>query len=153
MRDWIYHFRDRNYSPIRPWRFAQLAFASPVYSWSDLARIVLGMRFSFSRLWQEAFYRTDLLKQAPKLDVPVYFFLGRHDRTVTASAALAERYFASLEAPAGKHLIWFEDSGHWPQLEEPEKFRAVIANTRSPVATDCPISSGRYTPLGLFRYF
>ena len=128
MKGWVHHFRDAGYSEISPWKFARLALASPAYSWGDLLRLVLGMRFSFSHLWQEAFYRTDLFKQAPKLDVPVYFFLGRHDRTVTASAALAERYFESLEAPKGKHLIWFENSGHWPQLEEPEKFRQALIN-------------------------
>jgi proline iminopeptidase len=126
MKGWVHHFRDAGYSEVSPWQFARWALASPAYSWGDLFRLVLGMRFSFSHLWQEAFYRTDLFKQAPKLDVPVYFFLGRHDRTVTASAALAERYFGSLEAPKGKHLIWFENSGHWPQLEEPEKFREVL---------------------------
>lgn len=131
MKGWVHHFRDAGYSEISPWKFAQLALASPAYSWGDLLRIVLGMRFSFSQLWQEAFYRTDLFKQAPKLDVPVYFFLGRHDRTVTASAALAERYFQDLDAPKGKQLIWFENSGHWPQLEEPEKFPAVLMDELS----------------------
>ena len=126
MKGWVHRFRDAGYSEISPWKFARLALASPAYSWSDLLRLVLGMRFSFSHLWQEAFYRTDLLKQAPKLDVPVHFFLGRHDRTVTASAAMAERYFNEIEAPKGKHLVWFENSGHWPHLEEPEKFRAVL---------------------------
>ena len=126
MKSWVYRFRNPGYSEISPWKFAHLALASPVYSWSDLLRLVLGMRFSFSHLWQEVFYRTDLFKQSPKLDVPIYFFLGRHDRTVTASAELAERYFNELEAPRGKHLIWFERSGHWPQLEEPEKFCAVL---------------------------
>jgi pimeloyl-ACP methyl ester carboxylesterase len=128
MKGWVHHFRDPGYSEISPWKFAGLALASPAYSWGDLFRLVLGMRFSFSRLWQEAFYRTDLFEQVPKLDVPVHFFLGRHDRTVTASAALAERYFDRLVAPKGKHLIWFENSGHWPQLEEPEKFRAVLTD-------------------------
>lgn len=126
MKGWVHHFRDAGYSEISPCKFARLALASPAYSWGDLLRLVLGMRFSFSHLWREAFYRTDLFKQAPKLDVPVYFLLGRHDRTVTASAALAQQYFDGLEAPKGKHLIWFENSGHWPQLEEPEKFRAVL---------------------------
>ena len=74
MRGWVYHFRDRNYSPIKPWGFARLAIASPVYSWADLARILAGRRFSFCRLWQEVFYRTDLFTQAPKLEVPIYFF-------------------------------------------------------------------------------
>jgi len=126
MKNWVHRFRDAGYSEISPLKFAHLALASPAYSWSDLFRLVLGMRFSFSHLWREVFYRTDLIKQAPKLDVPIYFFLGRHDRTVTASAALAERYFVSLDAPKGKHLIWFENSGHWPQLEEPEKFCSVL---------------------------
>jgi pimeloyl-ACP methyl ester carboxylesterase len=126
MKGWVHHFRDTGYTEISPWKFARLALASPAYSWGDLLRLVPGMRFSFSNLWQEAFYRTDLFTQVPKLDVSVYFFLGRHDRTVTASAALAEQYFQHLDAPKGKHLIWFENSGHWPQLEEPEKFRAAL---------------------------
>jgi pimeloyl-ACP methyl ester carboxylesterase len=128
MKNWVKRFNDVNYAELTPWQFARIAFASPSYSWSDLFRLLLGMRFSFSRLWEEVFYRTDLVKQAPKLDVPIYFFLGRHDRTVTASAALAERYFARLDAPKGKRLIWFENSGHWPQLEEPEKFCSVLTN-------------------------
>ncbi|HEX7515826.1 MAG TPA: alpha/beta hydrolase [Chthoniobacterales bacterium] len=126
MKGWVHHFRDTGYTEISPWKFARLALASPAYSWGDLLRLVLGMRFSFSNLWPEAFYRTNLFTQVPKLDVPVYFFLGRRDRTVTASAALAEQYFQRLNAPKGKHLIWFENSGHWPQLEEPEKFRAAL---------------------------
>jgi proline iminopeptidase len=133
MKGWVHHFRDAGYSEISPRKFARLALASPAYSWSDLFRLVLGMRFSFSHLWQEAFYRTDLFKQVPRMAVPVYFFLGRHDRTVTASAALAERYFQDLDAPKGKHLIWFENSGHWPQLEEPEKFHAVFRDELSKV--------------------
>ncbi len=131
MKGWVHRFRDPVYDEISPWKFARWALASPAYSWGDLLRLILGMRFSFSHLWQEAFYRTDLFKQAPKLDVPVYFFLGRHDRTVTASAALAERYFDRLEAPKGKQLIWFENSGHWPQLEEPEKFSTVLTDELS----------------------
>jgi len=41
-------------------------------------------------------------------------------------AGMAERYFNALEAPRGKHLIWFEYSGHWLQLEEPKKFCATL---------------------------
>jgi pimeloyl-ACP methyl ester carboxylesterase len=138
MKGWVHRFRDPGYEEITPWKFVRLALASPAYSWSDLLRLLLGMRFSFSKLWQEAFYRTDLFKQAPTLEVPVYFFFGRHDRTVTASAALAERYYETLNAPKGKHLIWFERSGHWPQLEEPEKFRTVLANELSKLDLEGP---------------
>ena len=39
---------------------------------------------------------------------------------------MAARYFASLEAPRGKKLIWFEHSGHWPQLEQPNEYRREL---------------------------
>lgn len=126
MTDWIAHFSNEHHSPVSRWRLLRLALESPFYSWADLGRVPLGYRFSFSHLWREAFYKTDLLKQAPRLDTPVFFFLGRHDHTAIASAAMAERYFNALDAPRGKRLIWFEHSGHWPQLEEPERFEAEL---------------------------
>ena len=126
MTGWIARFSNQEHQAITRWRFVRLALESPFYSWADLVRIPLGARFSFSRLWREAFYDTDLLKQAPRLDVPVFFFLGRHDHTATASAAMAERYFQALDAPRGKRLIWFENSGHWPQLEESERFQEQV---------------------------
>jgi pimeloyl-ACP methyl ester carboxylesterase len=131
MTGWIARFSGEEHRPVSQWHFLRLALESPFYSWADLMRIPLGARFSFSRLWREAFYGTDLLKQAPRLDVPVFFFLGRHDHTATASAAMAERYFEALDAPRGKRLIWFEKSGHWPQLEEPENFREVLMDELS----------------------
>lgn len=123
MTGWIARFSGEGHRAVTRWRFVRLALESPFYSWADLFRIPLGAKFSFSHLWREAFYDTDLLKQAPRLDVPVFFFLGRHDHTATASAAMAERYFEALDAPRGKRLIWFENSGHWPHLEEPERFQ------------------------------
>jgi len=123
MTGWIARFSNAEYRPITRSRFVHLSLESPFYSLADLVRIPLGVKFSFARLWREAFYQTDLFKQAPRLDVPVFFFLGRHDRTATASAAMAERYFEALDAPRGKRLIWFENSGHWPQLEEAGRFQ------------------------------
>jgi pimeloyl-ACP methyl ester carboxylesterase len=50
----------------------------------------------------------DFMRQAAKLDVPVYLLIGRAD--VNAMASLAEHYYAALQAPH-KELIWFT-SGH-----------------------------------------
>lgn len=126
MVGWIARFSITEHQPITRWRFVHLALESPFYSWADLVRIPLGAKFSFSRLWREAFYDTDLIKQAPRLEVPVFFLLGRYDHTATASAAMAERYFTVLDAPRGKRLIWFEHSGHWPQLEEAQRFQTEL---------------------------
>ncbi|MDQ6807830.1 MAG: alpha/beta hydrolase [Verrucomicrobiota bacterium] len=105
-----------------PWR--KSGYVEPAYSWLDLFRIPLGVRYSFGRLWKEIFYETSLFKQAPRIDVPVYFFLGRHDKVVTSE--VAQRYFDALDAPRGKQIVWFEHSGHWPHFEEPEKYRATL---------------------------
>ena len=133
MTDWIGHFSAHEHQPVTRWRFTCLALESPFYSWVDLIRIPLGAKFSFSSLWREAFYGIDLLKQAPRLEVPVYFFLGRHDHTATASAAMAERYFSALDAPLGKRLIWFENSAHWPQLQEPGRFEMEMIRAASEI--------------------
>lgn len=130
MNRWIHRFGD-NDGELGPMKFIRLGFASPAYSLADIARLWFGFRFSFAHLWREAF-AIDFFQTIPRLEVPVYFFLGRHDRTSTASAEMAARYFTALEAPRGKQLIWFEESGHWPHLSEPEKYRKLMVSTVLP---------------------
>lgn len=129
MKRWVAKFGKGDDSDISRWKFAHLALGSPVYSWADLARIPLGVRSSFNQLWRETFYKIDLFKQARRIDVPVYLISGRHDRLVTASAEMATRYFELLDAPNGKQQIWFENSGHWPHMDEPGKYRDVLIHT------------------------
>jgi len=47
----------------------------------------------------------------------------------TVTAATAQRYFNSLDAPRGKQLVWFENSAHWPHIQEPEEYREVLVKT------------------------
>lgn len=126
MEKWVDHYAAEEHRPLPPSRFVSLAFASPAYSWLDLVKIPLGFKYSFAQLWREIFYETNLFEEVPRIDVPVYFVLGRYDSVVTAD--VAQRYFSELEAPRGKQLIWFEDSGHWPHFAQPEKYREVMVN-------------------------
>ncbi|MDQ6623353.1 MAG: alpha/beta hydrolase [Verrucomicrobiota bacterium] len=126
LEKWVSRFDTARYPDISPWRMAWWAFESPAYSWIDLVKIPLGARYSFRMLWREVFYKINLFKQAPRLEVPVYFFLGRYDEVVTAK--VAEKYFDALDAPKGKQLIWFEKSGHWPHLNERQKYRDELVN-------------------------
>jgi proline iminopeptidase len=48
---------------------------------------------------------------------------GRHDWNLPG--VVAERYLKSLKAPQ-KEYIWFEQSGHEPPEEEPDKFNRTI---------------------------
>ncbi len=74
----------------------------------------------FSQLWG-----VDFRKQATRLQVPIYFLIGRHDSTT--SPKLTEEYFNLLTAPH-KELIWFEHSGHGPWMNESAKFIDVMVN-------------------------
>lgn len=56
----------------------------------------------------------DFTTQAAKVDVPMYFLVGRQD--VNAVAALVDRYYSVLDAPH-KELIWL-DSGHGAGADE-----------------------------------
>jgi pimeloyl-ACP methyl ester carboxylesterase len=76
----------------------------------------------FPQLWKSD---VNFREQAPKLDVPVYFLLGRHD--VNAPPALAEEYYRMLDAPS-KALVWFEHSGHNPWVTESQAFVDVVVS-------------------------
>ena len=58
-----------------------------------------------------------------ELSLPVYFLVGRQD--ILSPPELAENYFRKLKAPH-KTFIWFEKSGHFPFLQEPDKFNNVL---------------------------
>lgn len=107
--------------------FIGLAAATPYYSLFDYVRMLRGIVFSGKALEREI-YSANLFRSATEIDVPVYFFEGRHDTVL--SSVIAEKYFRQLNAPRGKHLIWFEQSNHWPQFEEPEKYRAMLRLVR-----------------------
>lgn len=131
MERWTTYYSEREHPSVSRTYMTRLALESPAYSWADLIKIPFGVRYSFQRLWKEIFYETSLLKQAPRIDVPVYFFLGRHDKVVTTE--IAQQYFDALEAPRGKQIIWFEQSGHWPHFEEPLKYQEqLLAILRQP---------------------
>lgn len=91
---------------------------SPEYGMIDKINYVRGVINTFNRVYPQL-YETDLREDYPKLDVPVYFFIGRHD--INAPTSLVEDYCAALESPK-KELVWFEHSGHSPWANESQRF-------------------------------
>lgn len=79
-------------------------------------------RSGVSWLWKDII-DTDLSKQAIKIDIPVYFFQGIYDYTV--SYALTKEFFNTLQAPV-KVFYTFEKSAHTPFFEEPEKVKKIL---------------------------
>lgn len=95
---------------------------SSEYGVIDKINFLRGIVTTFNHVYPQL-YGIDLRTKYPKLEVPVYFFLGRHD--INAPASLVEDYLAILEAPH-KEIIWFEHSGHSPWINESEKFVTEI---------------------------
>ena len=73
-------------------------------------------------MWQHML-ATDLEAEIVKLDLPVYFFHGRRDYTV--SYPLAKGYLEKLQVPL-KGFYTFERSAHSPIFEEPENVRRIL---------------------------
>ncbi|HHU49940.1 MAG TPA: alpha/beta hydrolase [Clostridiales bacterium] len=91
---------------------------SSEYGLLDKINFFRGIVNTYNHVYQQL-YTIDLRTDYTKLDIPVYFFLGRHD--VNAPTVLAEEYVQALDAP-DKGIIWFEHSGHSPWINERAKF-------------------------------
>ncbi len=98
---------------------------SPEYGLLDIVNWARGPLDTLGIVYQQL-WGIDFREDAPKVDVPVYFLLGRHD--VNAPAALVEEYYELLDAPH-KEIVWFEHSGHSPWVSESAKFVQVMVET------------------------
>jgi pimeloyl-ACP methyl ester carboxylesterase len=102
----------------------RLVLGAPESSIGDVPNLLRGFQFSQKTLWPEA-SKLNLLKLAPALQMPVFFFLGRQDHWVPPETSVA--YYDALIAPS-KTLVWFEKSGHEPFVDEPAKFNAAMVD-------------------------
>jgi pimeloyl-ACP methyl ester carboxylesterase len=118
--------RQANYTQLLLKTLRQLVF-SREYTPSEIVGTLRGMRFVQDHLLPDL-ANLDLFERLPQLDVPVFLLQGRHD--YVAPGSLAERYYQALQAPKGKQLIWFEESAHMPQHEEPGKFRGILLRVK-----------------------
>jgi pimeloyl-ACP methyl ester carboxylesterase len=92
----------------------------------DAHEMVIGVAFNGQAKAYPQLWGVDFRTQATKLEVPVYFLIGRHD--INAPTALVEQYFAVLDAPH-KEIVWFEHSGHTPWVSESNRFVEVMVET------------------------
>ncbi|MGB7588988.1 MAG: alpha/beta hydrolase [Solirubrobacterales bacterium] len=110
------------------WDLGRVVLGGTESSIFDLPGSLRGFRFSIGSMWPEV-TRLNLIELAPSLQMPVFFLLGRQDHWVPAEISGA--YVDALTAPS-KDLIWFEQSGHEPFVDEPHKFNAAMAELVRP---------------------
>jgi len=100
---------------------------SPEYTGKDGIKLALGSKFTADTMWG---HNKDLnfIKDMPSIKVPIYFCGGRYD--YSTPSILVEEYYNKLQAPY-KEFIWFEDSAHFPQFEEVDKFTKLMVRIKS----------------------
>jgi pimeloyl-ACP methyl ester carboxylesterase len=113
------------------WDFGRPFLTGPEYTAWDLPGVLRGFRWSLDVMWDEV-SKINLRETVPALQVPVFFLLGRRDHWVPPEISV--EYFDALTAPS-KKLVWFEESGHEPFMDEPAKFNASMVELVRPVAS------------------
>lgn len=111
-------YMDSNPSIRNPGYNTLRDIGSSEYGLLDKINFIRGIINTFGHVYQQL-YDIDMRTDYTKLNVPIYFFLGRHD--INAPTALVEEYEQVLSAP-DKGIVWFEHSGHNPWINEGEKF-------------------------------
>jgi len=114
--------------PKALWKVGRAMLHGRETSILDLPSSMRGFRFSLDAMLAET-SPLNLTESVPALQMPMFFFLGRKDHWVPPEVSVA--YFEALEAPS-KKLVWFEDSGHEPFVDEPAKFNALMAELVRP---------------------
>ncbi|MEY4550013.1 MAG: hypothetical protein RL685_6208 [Pseudomonadota bacterium] len=79
-------------------------------------------RSGISIVWADM-VATDLRQHVTEFEIPIYFFHGVYDYTV--SYTLSKSYFDSIKAPV-KGFYAFEASAHSPMFEEPDEMNRIL---------------------------
>lgn len=102
---------------------------STIFDWIPL---LLGTRFSINSM-AASVSSVNLIKEVPKLEIPYFLIHGKND--INQYMTLTNDYFNHLDAPL-KKAYWFDNSAHWPHIEESEKFRQIIKDYILPYLID-----------------
>ncbi|MGE7187268.1 alpha/beta fold hydrolase [Peribacillus sp. NPDC006672] len=95
------------------------------YNLLDLIRYNRGVSYS-QKVLVEDIFKKPLPTIVTKLELPFYFVMGKYDYMTTSNEA--KKYFDMIEANK-KEFIAFEQSAHYPQFEEKEKFYEWMCDT------------------------
>ncbi|MGD9569669.1 MAG: alpha/beta fold hydrolase [Sedimentibacter sp.] len=106
-----------------------ISLQAPEYNLKDYWAWMQGSNRGSGPMWKESEYSSfNALKNMPTVNIPIYFFSGEKDYNTPLQAV--EKYYQNLDAPKGKKLIIFKESGHTPFLAEPQKFNQELIRVK-----------------------
>lgn len=105
-------------------------FVAPEYSLINDVDWIRGQLFSVELLLPEL-SKVNPADLGYAYRTPIFFLEGRHDPYTPSS--VAKDFFDKIIDPE-KHFEWFENSGHFPFIEEPSKFTDALVQQVRPLA-------------------
>lgn len=111
---------------------------STEYTGIDGIRFALGNEFSADTMWGHNL-DLDFIRDMPEVKVPIYFCAGKYD--YNTPSILTEKYYNQIIAPK-KELIWFEESAHFPNFEETEKFSKLVIRVKDNIESE--VNPGKF---------
>lgn len=100
----------------------KMIFLTPEYTLAEKFNYLEGSSFSIQYLWPEVI-NTNLFSEIDSVQVPFYILQGYYD--YQTPYPVAKDFFNHLKAPV-KGFFLFENSAHSPNMEEVEKFNAIV---------------------------
>jgi pimeloyl-ACP methyl ester carboxylesterase len=128
-RKWVMKLGGLTYNRDNYAYYYNASELSPDYTDADLDAIGKGSQLSLNALIGD-FAKVDF-ETATELRCPIIIFNGRHDETVSSKVTAA--WFARVHAPT-KKLVWFENSAHMMQIEEPGRVLMHLVDDVRPLA-------------------
>jgi len=117
-RNWLLHYGGVYHTASSYSHEIWLLLKAHEYSLAEVSLWPSHSSASLKQMWPEVM-QVNIFKTVPAVDCPIYFFVGRFD--YNAPGQLTEAYYQKLNAPAGKHLVWFEHSAHDIFYDEPQR--------------------------------
>jgi pimeloyl-ACP methyl ester carboxylesterase len=110
---------------MQMWALGLSFITSPEYSLSEGINTLTmkGFKFTMNAMFEE-YKSINLTKEIHSISVPIYFFEGKHDMAIPLGPV--EKFYDGLDAENGKHFIIFDNSGHFPMVEEKEKYQELL---------------------------
>jgi pimeloyl-ACP methyl ester carboxylesterase len=124
-REWLSYYKgDLHGGGLRA-RMIGDTLRAPEYTLVEKLASVPCFLNTLEHAWDDV-QKTDFLRDVDRLEVPVYFFLGRHDYNTPTE--LVVEWASTLQAPRIE-LVWFESSAHMACIEEPGRFQDELVDT------------------------
>jgi pimeloyl-ACP methyl ester carboxylesterase len=110
---------------IRMLAFGLSFITSPEYSLSEGINTfnMKGFNFTMKAMFEE-YKSINLTKEIHSISVPIYFFEGKYDMAIPLGPVM--NFCDNLDSEYGKYFIVFEYSGHFPMVEEKEKYHNLL---------------------------